>query len=156
MSHFSVPVCKTERILTENRKCGNKAHLKSMGVIFDQNTHLHFLCRFIPTFSVPRQKLSSFAHRHAEVPQFIWDLRGGTIFCTHFGFSWIVYYYILPGLSLLVPPFEQKFLAWRPKPEPFMNLNRLPCPACFSCCHLERRAHVASDCRTAIYCLETP
>ena len=60
---------------------------KSIGAIFDQNTYFHFLCRFIPAFSVPRQKLSSFAHRHAEVPQFIWDLRGGTVSETHFGFS---------------------------------------------------------------------
>ena len=28
MSHFSVLVCKTERFLTENRKCGNKGNVK--------------------------------------------------------------------------------------------------------------------------------
>ena len=30
MSHFSVPVCKTERMLTENYKCGNKGPSRAM------------------------------------------------------------------------------------------------------------------------------
>ena len=50
--------------------------LKSMGAIFDQNTDLHFLCRFIPTFAAFRQNSFSFAHRHTEVSHFIWGCGG--------------------------------------------------------------------------------
>ena len=56
--------------------------LKSMGAIFDQNTDLHFLCRFIPTFAAFRQNSFSFAHRHTEVSHFIWGCGENLNFCS--------------------------------------------------------------------------